>query len=81
MQFKIQPKDCSVDISYSWKERIRILIFGKIKFNAWAFRHLMNIMQRFFWTHIDIMEQHKDPEIQKIAKMTTNDDVSGVVPK
>jgi hypothetical protein len=35
MQYNIN-QDYSVNIKYTWKERLRIFFFGKVKFNAFS---------------------------------------------
>lgn len=77
MQYNIN-QDYSVNIKYTWKERLRIFFFGKVKFNALAWRHKMNLMQGFFWQHLDLLEKSQDPEIQKIYKAQSPSNINGV---
>ena len=44
MQFKQYKKDGSCDLKFSWKERITILLKGKIYFSDIALRHFGNML-------------------------------------
>ena len=78
MRLQITAKDASVNFHFTWKERIRIFFFGRLKFNAEAFRHLMNILQHFFYAHLDLLEKHPDENIRKIYNKVTRPDATGV---
>ena len=44
MQFKQYKKDGSCDLKFSWKERLTILLRGKIYFSDIALRHFGNML-------------------------------------
>ena len=44
MQFKKYKKDGSCDLKFSWKERLTILLKGKIYFSDIALRHFGNML-------------------------------------
>jgi len=44
MRFKQYKEDGSCDLEFSWKERLTILLKGKIYFSHTAFRHFGNIL-------------------------------------
>jgi Spy/CpxP family protein refolding chaperone len=43
-----------------------------------AWRHKMNLMQGFFWKHLDLLEKSQDPKIKKIYKAQSPSNINGV---
>ncbi len=60
MKFK-QYDDGSCDIEYTWKERLRILLKGKMFFNSESFKHVVNNFAKiiFEW-QANFLEKDKD---------------------